>query len=67
MENLTDVQKANRIYEKKGADGVYDAVNDGFIRCESWNFCIPCDTETPILRDECLCCGTPNDINLNKC
>jgi hypothetical protein len=48
---------AVKIYEKAGADGVYQFANA--VGINEWNECQPCETETPDTHDFCcLVCGS---------
>lgn len=48
--------EAYKIYLKRGESGVFDYARDLNIRC--YEYCKPCDTETPIIDETCLVCGS---------
>jgi hypothetical protein len=60
MEMTENEQKAADLYSEHGATAVYDAVNNGTLTFDYWNYCKPCDAETPIEDNACLVCGTTN-------
>lgn len=48
------MNKAHRIYQKKGQSGVFDWANK--IGIKKWAYCEPCDSESPVSREYCLVC-----------
>ena len=56
--NQTNYEKAVKIYEEEGQQGVFDAVNNCTLTCDSWEFCEPCECSTPFDDGICLVCGS---------
>jgi hypothetical protein len=59
--------RCQKIYEKRGADGVYDYANVHPKLIPQWRWCDPCDAFTPVMFTEenvaeCLCCGSNIDM-----
>ena len=57
----TNYEKAVEIYEAKGQSAVFDAVLDGTLTASNWNWCEPCECESPHEDKTCLVCGTENE------
>jgi hypothetical protein len=55
---MTNYEKAVEIYEQAGQAAIYDAVNSGELKADSWRDCIPCEDRTPHEDGVCLVCGT---------
>ncbi len=60
-ENIYD--KAVELYDTKGVSAVYDYANELGLQYE---YCEPCENETPTLDEACLVCGTDNNINVKQ-
>jgi len=54
----TNYEKAVKIYEQGGYSAVFDAVEDGRLKADSFRDCIPCEMRTPHEGSTCLVCGT---------
>jgi hypothetical protein len=50
--------KAWQIYENQGQNGVFKACNDKRVKFDYWQYCQPCEYESPIYNKCCLVCGT---------
>ena len=57
---MENTEKAYEIYVEKGQDGVFSAAHNGTIKIDKWDYCEPCEYDSPIYENCCLVCG-------NKC
>ena len=51
-------REAYKLYKQGGQYLVYDYVNQGFLRYDKWEYCGPCECESPIYKSHCLVCST---------
>ena len=61
IKEATNYEKAVEIYKAKGQSAVFDAVLDGTLTATSWDWCVPCECESPHEGLTCLVCGTENE------
>ena len=55
---MDNYKKAYKIYEKYGQDAVLKAVDEGKLKYDCYEHCIPCEWSSPIYKNTCLVCGT---------
>lgn len=48
------------IYNAHGVKGIYDAIEDGRLEYDRFQYCTPCEANHPHEDDTCLVCGTHN-------
>ena len=51
-------EKSVEIYNQGGYSAIFDAVESGELKADSFRDCIPCEMRTPHEQNTCLCCGT---------
>lgn len=56
----TNYEKAVQVYEDGGYLAVFQAVEDGYLKADSFTHCEPCEMKTPHEGHTCLVCGTEN-------
>ena len=52
-------KKAYELYTAGGYDLICYSIEEGKLKCDKWVFCESCEAESPIYKNDCLCCGTP--------
>ena len=56
MKTNTLKQRCLHLYESGGLSAVIDLCNS--IKHNKYDYCSQCETEVPLLKNECLVCGT---------
>jgi len=51
-------KKAYKLYVKGGQSLVYDHVNEAKLKYDKWDYCEPCECDSPIYKNACLVCGS---------
>lgn len=51
------------IYNAHGVQGIYDAIEDGRLKYDQFQYCTPCEARHPHQDNDCLVCGTHNEAN----
>lgn len=46
-----------RVYETRGQHGVFDLVTSKYPWI-TWEYCTPCEVDSPVLDQSCLVCGS---------
>lgn len=53
-------EACNKVYENKGQGGVFDFINQYFLKEVDFKLCKPCETDSPVEKGTsvCLVCGS---------
>jgi len=64
MNKKTIIKKAQEIYSEKGQSAVFDFAKDK--EGIKYEFCSPCETNSPSIDHECLVCGSKTTSELSE-